>query len=54
MRFHEKNGHWPLVRAKGVEAERESSFISGEDETSYPEKAVGIRGVSSKIRIIEV
>ena len=52
MRYNEKKGHWPLLKAKQPKRERENSdFSSGDDsEVTHPEKALARDATVSEVR----
>ena len=52
MRYKEKKGNWPLLKAKQQKTERENSdFSNGDDsELTHPEKALAHDAVVSEVR----
>lgn len=54
MRYYEKKGHWPLLKARKPETVRynsDSDFSSGEDSgIAVPEKSLPLNGIVSEVR----
>ena len=55
MRHNEKKGHWPLMKAKAVSEDGNTTDSNSEDGVNLtnPEKAADSVGVSAKVRSIE-
>ena len=55
MRYNEKKGHWPLMKAKAVSNDGETSDSNSEEgiNLARPEKAADSVGISAKVRSIE-
>ena len=53
MRYNEKKGHWPFLKAKAGKARQNSDgeFSSGEDsDITHPEKSLARDGAVSEVR----
>ena len=55
MRYNEKKGHWPLMKAKAVSESGEMTENNSEEgiDLACPEKAVESVGISAKVRSVE-
>ena len=52
MRYNEKKGHWPLMKAKQQESTISESASSHEDSAVYENKDKAAEGVSTDVRSV--
>lgn len=53
MRYNEKKGHWPLMKAKAASSDErvsDSSSEEGEVGITYPEKSANAKNVMTEVR----
>ncbi|CAF9936322.1 MAG: hypothetical protein ALECFALPRED_006766 [Alectoria fallacina] len=52
MRYNEKKGHWPLMKAKAISSEEKTSDSSSEEEVgiTYPKKSVEGENIWTRVR----
>ena len=55
MRYNEKKGHWPFMKAKAVSEDGNTTDSNSEEGVNLasPEKAADSVGVSAKVRSVE-
>lgn len=54
MRYNEKKGHWPLMKAKAASSEEKASDSSSEEGVgiTYPEKSANAESVMTRVRSV--
>ena len=54
MRYNEKKGHWPLMKAKAASSEEKMSDSSSEEGVgiTFPEKSAIVEGVLTRVRSV--
>ena len=52
MRYNEKKGHWPLMKAKAASSEEKVGDSSSEEGVgiTYPEKSANAEGILMRVR----
>ena len=55
MRYNEKKGHWPFMKAKAVSNDGETTDSNSEEgiNLEFPAKTADSVGISTKVRSIE-
>lgn len=55
MRYNEKKGHWPLMKANPTSNDDASNESGSEDgvDVAYPEKDVEVGRISTTVRRVE-
>jgi hypothetical protein len=55
MRYKEKKGHWPLMKAKAASTDDEINDSSGDEEVKIADanKRAKVGGVSTRVRSVE-
>ena len=55
MRYNEKKGHWPLMKAKAASPDRKASESSSDGEVgiAYPAKSADPQSILTRVRSVD-
>lgn len=55
MRYNEKKGHWPLMKAKAASPEEKANDSSSEEGVgiTYPEKSADADDIRTRVRSVD-